>query len=223
LNKLENQKATVKISLVPKAVVTTKQSGSIDLVNRTGSAVTVKPTLKNLNGKVVGMKLNDDASNQFNVEWDSAKGAAVVTVKEDIDMKKGGKYKVTPTFIVETNGGDVEVAAKTITIAPKQSTLKVTKLDVLETRLSATRTAATATFKATSPAKAEILELKQLTNTKNFKVTYDELSDTVSVKIINRAGLKAGTTYKIQVAMDVEGAGVNTKDQMTTLTVKVLR
>lgn len=223
LNKLEGQKATVKLTLVPKATITTKQSGSIDLVNRTGSSVTVKPTLKNLNGKVVGIILNDDASNQFEAEWNSAKGAAVITVKEDIDMKKGGKYKVTPTFIVETNGGDVEVAAKTIVIKPKQSTLKVTKLDVLETRLSATRTAATATFKATAPASAEILELKQLTNTKNFKVTYDELSDTVSVKIINRAGLKAGATYKIQVAMEVEGAGVNTKNQMTTLTVKVLR
>lgn len=223
LNKLTGQKATVKLSLVTNATVTTKQSGSIDLVNRAGSSVTVKPTLNKLNGKVVGVKLNEHASNQFEVEWNSTKGAAVVTVKEDIDMKKGGKYKVTPTFIIETNGGDVEVTAKTITIVPKQSTVKTTKLDTLEVRLSAPRTAATATFAATSPAKAEILALTQLNETKNFKVTYDELSNTVSVSIANRAGLKVGKTYKIKVAMEIEGAGVNTKQQTVVIPVKVLK
>lgn len=222
LNKMTNMKATVKLTLAPTATVTTKQSGSIDLINRTGSAVNVTPTLKNLNGRIIGVVLDDDASNQFEAVWDSAKNAAVVTAKEGIDMKRGGKYKITPTFIVETNGGDVEVAAKTIVISPRQSaTIKVTNLvNALEVKLSDS-TPAKATFKAVSPANANILELEQTNYQNQFSVIYDELSDTITVSILDRADLKAGSTYKINVRMYVEGAGVNTKPQVVTVPVKV--
>ncbi len=223
LNKLAGLKTNVKLSVVDKVTVTTKQSGSIDLVNRLGSSVTVKPTVKNLNGKVVGMRLDKQASNQFDVEWNSTKGAAVVTVKEGIDMKKGGKYKVTPTFIVETAGENVEVVAKTITIAPKQSNLKTTKLATMEVRLSAPNVAARATYKATSPAKAEILDMVQVNELKNFAVTYDCESDTIAVKIVNSADLKANKTYKIKVELVAEGAAVNAKAQTVTIPVKVVK
>ncbi|MDE6700882.1 MAG: hypothetical protein K2K10_07735, partial [Acetatifactor sp.] len=123
LNKIE-QTATVRVNITPMATVTTSQKGSIDLVNRSGSSVTVKPVLKNLNGTVINMYLKDDASNQFDVTWDSEKAAAVVSAKELTDMKKGGKYKVTPVFQVQLENGVVEVEAKTITITPKSSNVK---------------------------------------------------------------------------------------------------
>ena len=226
LNKLtaaDLKPVTVKLTVVPKATVTTKQSGKIDLVDRLGSSVTLKPTLKNLNGTVVGVKLNDDASNQFNVVWNSAKGAAVVTAKAGIDLKKGVNYKVTPTYIVETNGGNVEVVDKAININPKQSTLKTTKLDILETRLSVPEIAARATFKATSPAKAEILDVVQVNGFENFAVSYDCESDTIAVEIVDAAGLKANATYSIKVQLMVEDAAVNAKAQAITLKVKVVK
>lgn len=224
LNKMTNMKATVKITLAPAATITTKQSGSIDLINRTGSSVKLKPTMKNLNGRIIGIVLDDDASNQFEAAWDSSLNTAVITAKEGIDLKKGGRYKVTPTFIVETNGGDVEVAAKAITIVPKQaSSIKVTNLTgALELTLSE-YVYAKATFKAVSPAKANILSLEQTNYLDNFVVDYDELSDTVTVVIRDNAGLKAGSTYKINVLMYIEGAGVNTKPQKVTIPVKVVQ
>ena len=223
LNKLTTQTAKVKVTLVPVATVTTSQKGSIDLLNRTGSSITVKPNLKNLTGTVVGMTLDDDASNLFNVKWDKSKGSAVVTAKKEVDMKKGVRYKVTPVFLVETVGGVVKVPARAINIIPKQSNVKLTKIPMMEARLSATGTPARTIVKATSPANVEILDMVQMNNTDNFKAKYDASSGTFTVKIIDAAGLKAGSTYKITMALDVKDAGVNTKQQMVTVSVKVLK
>ncbi|MDE7253500.1 MAG: hypothetical protein K2O32_11235 [Acetatifactor sp.] len=221
--KLADQTADVKVSFAPLATVTTSQKGSIDLVNRSGSSVTVKPTLKNLNGTIVGMELKDDASNQFDVTWDSAKASAVIKAKEGIDLKKGGKYKVTPVFLVQTNGGVVEIQPnRMITITPKQSSVKTTTVLPLETRLSAPRVSAKTTVKAKSPAKAEILDMIQMNNTENFVVSYDAQSDTLTAKIIDTAGLKAGSTYRITMALEVQDSGVNVKKQTITVPVKVL-
>ncbi|MCM1090925.1 MAG: hypothetical protein NC092_05235 [Butyrivibrio sp.] len=223
LNTLPDQSANVKVTFVTGAAITATQKGSIDLVNRTGSSVTVKPVLKNLNGKIVGMALSEDASNQFEIAWDSAQGAAVVTAKELVDLKKGGKYKVTPVFQVETKGGIVNIAAKTITISPKQSSVKTTKLAVQELRLSSYSTSTKTAFKATSPAKAEILGMTQKTLVDKFAVTYDASSDTVSVRIVDTRGLKANSTYRITVELDIKDYSVNTKKQTVTIPVKVVK
>lgn len=45
----------------------------------------------------------------------------------------------------------------------------------------------------------------------------------VSVVINSKAGLKEGATYKITAVIDVEGAGVNVKQQQITISVKVLK
>ena len=223
LNTLTKQTANVKLTFVDKAAITTSQKGSIDLVNRTGTSITMKPVLKNVNGKIVGMALSEDAHNQFDIVWDGAQGAAVVTAKEWVDLKKGGKYKVTPVFQVETEGGIVEVAAKAVTISPKQSKVKTNKLAVQELRLSSYGTPAKATLKATSPAKADILGITQKTLNDKFVVTYDEQSDTISVRLVNTRGLKANSTYKITVELDIKDYSVNTKKQTVTIPVKVVK
>lgn len=68
LNKVAGQQANIRVSLVPAKnfVMNAKVSGSIDLVNRAGTSVTVKPVLRNLNGTVSGMYFKDDAHNLFN-------------------------------------------------------------------------------------------------------------------------------------------------------------
>ena len=224
LNGLTGLTANVKVNFIKGAAITTSQKGSIDLVNRTGSSVTVKPVLKNLNGKVVGMYLADDASNQFDVAWDSANGAAVITAREWVDLKKGGKYKVTPVFQVELNGGIVDIpTAKMLTIVPKQSAVKTTKLATQELRLSSYSATAMTTLKATSPAKAEILGMTQMNNTDKFVVDYDAQSDTIVVRLLDTRGLKANGTYKITMALDVKDSGVNVKKQTIIVPVKVVR
>lgn len=223
LNTLTGQTANVKVTFVSGAAITTSQKGSIDLVNRTGTSVTMKPVLKNVNGKIVGMALSEDAHNQFDIVWDSAQGAAVVTAKEWVDLKKGGKYKVTPVFQVETEGGIVEVAAKTVTISPKQSKVKTNAVAVQELRLSSYGTPAKATLKATSPAKADILGMTQMTLNDKFKVTYDAQSDTISVRLVDTRGLKANSTYKITMELDIKDYSVNTKKQTITIPVKVVK
>ena len=184
----------------------------------------MKPVLKNVNGKIVGMALSEDAHNQFDIVWDSKQGAAIVTAKEWVDLKKGGKYKVTPVFQVETAGGIVEVAtAKPVVISPKQSKIKTSKLAVQELRLSSYRTSAKATLKAISPAKAEILDMTQKTLNDKFVVTYDAQSDTISVRLADTRGLKANSTYKITMELEVKDYSVNTKKQTIVIPVKVVK
>ncbi len=222
LNKLGDMKADVRVTISPTLNITTKQKGSIDLVNRTGSSITLTPAIRNLNGIIVGMSLADDASNQFDVEWDSAKGAAVITAKEEIDLKKGTRYKVTPIYEIELEYGTVEVTGRSFNIVPKQSTVKTTALSVLETRLS-TGSPAMTTVVATSPAKAEILGMTQVSELDRFEIDYDAQSGNLAVYVLDGAAVKTGTTYRIAVELEVKDAGVNTKAQKITIPVKVVQ
>ncbi|MDE6701551.1 MAG: hypothetical protein K2K10_11170, partial [Acetatifactor sp.] len=126
-------------------------------------------------------------------------------------------------FQVQLENGVVEVEAKTITITPKSSNVKTTPILPMETRLSAPSVTATASVKAKSPAKAEILGMTQMNYLDQFVVEYDAQSDTLFVQLADTAGLKANSTYKITMTLDIQDAGVNVKKQTITVPVKVLK
>lgn len=234
LNRLSDLTSKVTVSLNAKATASAKVKGSLDLINRTGSKLTVKATVKNLNGNVVGMRLGDDkkiaktykaefaASNLFDVAWDSSANAAIVTLKEDADYRANGKYKVTPIFTVATPNGEVEITANPITIVTKQSTVKFAAIPVMEARLSNTETPASTVLTPKAPSAVEMDNMKQLSGTENFDVEYDPQSGNLDVYIVNRNGLKAGKTYTIKLAVTPVGASAGAKQQIISVKVKVL-
>lgn len=226
----------VNVAVKAAATATSSVKGSLDILNRAGSKLTVKGTVKNLNGTVVGMRLGDDkmisknykaefgASDLFNVEWDSTKGAAIVTLKDTASYRVNGKYKVTPIYTVATPYGEVEVTAKPITITTKQAAVKFTAVPVIEAKLSVAELGVPATANmAVKSANVEIESLQQLDNLKNFEVEYDVESGNLDVYVINNAGLKAGKTYTIKLGVNAVGAGSGLKkQQVVTVKVKVL-
>ena len=77
-------------------------------------------------------------------------------------------------------------------------------------------------MKVKSPSNAEIVEAVQTNYIENFKVSYDPRSGALAVRIIDPAGLKANSTYRITLELNVKDSGVNVKPQKITIPVKVL-
>ena len=227
-NQTKAQTATFRLSLVgAKESVTVSTSGSINLANRLGSTVTLKPRMKNFTiGQVAGVTLTGDAANQFEiVEFDKATGATVIRAKETAVLRTG-RYKILPKFTFDLgHAGTITVPAlKPIYIKTVQSKLKISGLkSPLQVKLSSPETPAKRKIAITSPNGAFITEMTQTSGLDNFTLSYDEGGGNVSVVINNRAGLKEGVTYKITAVIDVEGAGVNVKQQQITIPVKVIK
>jgi len=229
---------TVKLTAAPTA--SSKVKGKLDLLNRSGSQLKVTGKIKNLNGTICGMEFGDDkslnaslgkkykmeyaADNLFDIAWDSAAGAAIVTLKEDGSYRANGRYKVVPVFIVATPNGEVKVPAKPITISTKQASVKFEKLPVLDAKLGGVDTPVASATMAIKSANVELNEdqpLTQLTGLENFAVEYDPQGGGLDVSVIDTTGLKANKTYTIKLAVNPVGEGAGSKKQIVTVKVKV--
>ena len=234
-------KGKVSVAIVDQPTATARVKGSLDILDRGGSKLTVTGSLRNMNGQIVGMRFGNDstlkknasqykpewaAANLFDIEWkyDNAtkQGCAIVTLKEDASYRVNGKYKVTPIFQIATGSGVVEVAAKPITIVTKQTAVKFKSVPVLEAKLSKPDVPGTANMTLGSPANLVLNEMEQLTMKDNFELDYDPNSGDISVSIINCAGLKANKIYTVKLGVNPEGAGSGTKQQTITVKVRVI-
>ena len=218
--------APVKLSLVSKETVTVGVSGSINMANRLGSTVTLKPKMTNFTAaQVSAVKLTGDAANLFEiVSHDRTTGATIVKAKETAVLKKGS-YKVTPEFTIDLGkeGSTTIRPLKPILIKTAQPTLKISGLkDALEVKLSTHTTSAKRTITVGNEG-AFITGMTQTSGLNNFKLSYDAGGNNVIVTIKDRAGLKEGTVYKITALVTVEGGGTNVKQQVITIPVRVIR
>ncbi len=218
--------APVKLSLVSKETVTVGVSGSINMANRLGSTVTLKPKMTNFTAaQVSAVKLTGDAANLFEiVSHDRTTGATIVKAKETAVLKKGS-YKVTPEFTIDLGkeGSTTIRPLKPILIKTAQPTLKISGLkDALEVKLSTHTTSAKRTITVGNEG-AFITGMTQTSGLNNFKLSYDAGGNNVIVTIKDRAGLKEGAVYKITALVTVEGSGTNVKQQVITIPVRVIR
>ena len=240
---LNNQQVTSKVSIkiVDQPTATARVKGSLNILDRSGSKLTVTGNLRNMNGQIVGMRFGNDstlkknasqykaefaATNLFDIEWqyDNAtkQGSAIVTLKDDASYRVNGKYKVTPVFQIATGSGVVEVAAKPITIVTKQSAVKFASAPVLEVKLSKPDVPGTANMAISSPQNLELNEMEQLTMKDNFEVDYDPNSGDIHVSIVDCTGLKANKVYNVVLGVSPVGAGIGTKQQTVTVKVRVI-
>ena len=227
LGTMENELTTpVKLSLVSKEAVTVGVAGSINMANRLGSTITLKPKMQNFTAaQISSVKLTGDAANLFEiVSHDRATGATIVRAKETAVLKKGN-YKVTPEFTIDLGkeGSTTIRPLKPIVIKTAQPTLKISGLkDALEVKLSSHTTSAKRTITVGTEG-AYITDMTQTSGLNNFKLSYDAGGNNVIVTIKDRAGLKEGTVYKITALISVEGGGTNVKQQVITIPVRVIR
>ncbi|MBD5522336.1 MAG: hypothetical protein HDR03_14120, partial [Lachnospiraceae bacterium] len=218
------QTAAFKISLVSNEKLTVAVKGSINIIDRDNSTVTLKPKTTNFTpSQVSSVALMGDAANLFTItDFDRSTGAMTVKAKDTAILKKGS-YKVTPVYYFDlgVSGTARMTTLRPVVIKTTQSNLKISGLkDALEVKLSSTDMAAQRTI-TVAPAGAEIIDMTQTSLLDNFTLTYT--GDGVEVAIKNRAGLKEGKTYKITALITVEGSGTNVKKQQISIPVKVIR
>ncbi|MBD5401198.1 hypothetical protein HDR58_00125 [bacterium] len=218
------QTTNFKISLVSNEKLTVTVKGSINIIDRENSTVTLKPKMTNFTpSQVSSVELTGDAANLFTItDFDRSTGAMTVKAKDTAILKKGS-YKVTPVYYFDLGVSDTArmTTLRPIVIKTTQSNLKIGGLkDALEVKLSSHETSAQRTI-TVAPVGAEIISLTQTSGLENFTLTYT--GDGVEVVINNRAGLKEGKTYKITALINVEGSGTNVKQQKISIPVKVIR
>ncbi len=224
---------TIPVTLQETQRVTTKVKGNLELLDRTGSYLEFIPALTGLSGTVTSMRLGNDvfvnglvtrskleygADSLFDVDPDSM----TVWLKANGSYRFNGSYKITPVYTVSMDGGDAEIVGAPVTIRVKQTAVKFETLPVLETKLYDINMPAIGSMKALAPANVEVLELQQQTQLENFAVEYDPASGAIAVYITDVRGLKAGTTYTINLGVVPLGAGNGTKQQVVSVKVKVL-
>ncbi len=222
INKIQGMTSSFTLKVTAGAKATGKVKGSINLIDRTNTYVTVTPVLKNVNAEVVGMEFYGN-SDLFEIKWDSAAGVAKVYAKADEDYRAGSKYKVVPVFRIATALGESFVDAKPVSITVKQTTVKLSKFTAVEVKLSDMSTEGMTVTKVTAPKGAAIFALNQLDQKDKFNVSYDVKSGNLFVAIADPGAIKAGSSYNVKLAVIPEGNGVAAKSQTITLKVKVAR
>ena len=222
INKLQGRKAQFALTVMSNARATGSVSGSIDLANRTGSYAKVTPNVYNLEGTVTGMYFKG-AENLFDVQWDQAKGRGNVYAKEDASYRANRYYKVTPVYTVATAKGEFEVTSSPVNIYVKQSRLTLSRVPVIEVKLSDIAQSGMATVSATAPKNAAIASMQQLTETDKFNVSFDDMSGNLYVDIANVKGLKEGRTYTVRMGITPEGNGAGISSQTFNVRVRVIR
>ncbi|MGN0156251.1 MAG: hypothetical protein ACI39N_03300 [Lachnospiraceae bacterium] len=119
---------TVKVVDVPVSKgLKLKTSGSIDVLDREGTAITVTPTLTNLTGKVRWAYLEgDDNSTMFDSDFNEETGKLEIRAREHTNYSTKVTYVVTPVFEVENDNWErYTIVGTPIKFKVKQGKVKI--------------------------------------------------------------------------------------------------
>lgn len=114
---------TLKISVVlanKQASISYKTKGTIDILNRSLTSVTVTPTIKNYTGTVTDVELYGADAGKFEIKLSSL-GVITIEAKSGVALKSGGTYQVG---IYSTLDSGVTLQ-NTVKIVPKQKNPKL--------------------------------------------------------------------------------------------------
>ncbi len=104
---------TIKVvdKSVAKAVKVSKK-GSIDVLRRETTMITMNPKFTNLSGEIIDFELKGPDADMFNAYYDAESGNCVVKVKssyswegrQEYNFSTKYNYKVIPVYVLEDNG-----------------------------------------------------------------------------------------------------------------------
>ena len=119
---------TVKVvDEAPAKCITVSAKGSIDVLDRAGTAVTYTAKLKNVQGEIVGAELRGTDAGLFEGTFDVEDGKLVVKAHDWAGYSTKHTYKITPVFFVRSEDfGEVELEGKEQSIKVKQGKPKLT-------------------------------------------------------------------------------------------------
>ncbi len=195
--------------------LTLKQSGSIDLLNREGTQITLKPTLKNYTDTVKKVDLYGSYADRFSAVCEN--GNIVIKAENDSILKVKTTYNLSLRIVLES--GVVQYGK--VKITPKQTNPKLT---VNPTKTVLFESAAGDTYGKeieVKAAKAVLPEIKsiELTNGSDTFVYKYEGDGKGTLHVSPNASSKTNKTYKLKFAVRFKDSGSNAAPVYVTVSV----
>ena len=206
---------TVTVTKTPtKAMV--KQSGSIDLLNREGTQILCKPTIKNYTDTIESVYLYGSYASSFSAKCED--GNVVIKAREGKQLKVKTTYKL---FLRIRLASGVVLDSE-VKVTPKQNNPRLTQ-DIKKTVL----------FEA-SPGQAygkeiEVVPVKEggpeiksieLTNGGDtFGYEYDQANRKGILYVLDNATQKVNKTYKLKLAVRFKDGAANAAPVYVTVSV----
>lgn len=212
---------TVKVVKVAKEkAVRLSTKGSIDILNRSGTCVTVTPKLQSLNGGVVDVHLSGRAAHLFHAVCDN--GKVVIYARQDAALITKYAYKMKLNLTVENAvGGRINYQTEEISLKLKQGRPKISmkpgKMTFFAGGSDEIQAAVQASLKGVDNPKIEKMELINGQNL--FTGVYDGATGTFTLK--NQQGAIKGKTYSLQFRVFFVGQADNEKPFVVRYSVKV--
>ena len=195
--------------------LTLKQSGSIDLLNREGTQITLKPTLKNYTDTVKKVDLYGGYADRFSAVCEN--GNIVIKAENDSILKVKTTYNLSLRIVLES--GVVQYGK--VKITPKQTN---PKLAVNPTKTVLFESAAGDTYGKeieVKAAKGVLPEIKsiELTNGSDSFVYKYEGGTKGTLHVSPNASSKTNKTYKLKFAVRFKDSGSNAAPVYVTVSV----
>jgi len=217
--KTENEYTASKVltvKVVPMEIakaVKVSAKGNIDVLNRTGSYVTVTPALKGVNGTVVKAELTGGFKHLFE-EPVIENGKLFIYAKEDVNLITKYDYKVKLTLTLENALGEtMEIATSNLKLRCRQGKAKITatpKNSVFYSNAyNSIKIDLAATLKGAADPKVTAVEL--LNNKKAFDYSYDSENQRITVTMKNNGEAVKGKSYNLQFKVTLAGQADNEK------------
>lgn len=210
---------TIKIvDVVMDKAIKVSAKGSIDILNREGTFVTVTPALKSLNGNIADVRLSGRAAHLFDAECENNK--VIIRAKSSAVLITKYNYRLQLNLTLENAEGNImhymtpEITLKVkqgrpkVTVAPKKATLFSGSYENITRNISATLKGA---------ENPNIIDVELMNNTEAFTCDY---ADGV-IALRSTPNTIKGKTYSLQFRVTFEGQADNEKPMIVKYTVKV--
>lgn len=228
---------TLKIvNTAPDKAVKISTKGSIDVLNREGSFMTLTPSLKALNGEFVtaddektpegrAVKLTGRDAHLFRAEWDVTGAKIELRAIPGETLVTKYKYTVTPVIKIKNANGDTEeLTLSPVSFQVKQGSVKVTASPKTALMYSGAYNSVDIDMKAVLKG-ADEPEIENVTfvgNTDAFTYEYNKEGNGTGTITMNRTGRAVkGKSYSLQFRVSFAEQADNVKPVTVRYTVKV--
>ncbi len=209
-------KGSLQVTVSTAAVkVTCKQSGSIDLLNREGTQIVCRPSVKNYTDTIEKVDLYGSYAGGFSAVCED--GNIVIKAKEGRALKAKTAYRLFLKIDL-TSGVDLTAEVK---VTPKQSNPKLSQNLKKTVLFEASYGEANGRELEVWPAKeggAEISDIKLTNGGDTFGYTYTG-EGKGTLYVLDTASQKVNKTYKLKLAVRFKDGAANAAPAYVTVSV----
>lgn len=219
-----SEKLTVKVKDTPLAkAMKVSAKGTIDVLNRDGSYVTVTPSLGAVNGNVVDAQVSGKFAHLFETPV-VENGKIYLYVKDDAAVITKYNYSINLILTVENASGDqMEVESAELKVKFKQGKPKFTLHPKKEVFFSNAYNSVTVDIAATlKGAENPVITNVELVNNANaFDYGYDVETQKLTIIMKNNGEVVKGKKYSLQFTTSLKGQADNEKVNVVKYSVTV--